>query len=143
MSEVKLVERDGGNCSAVAQADGDPRALVPPVGMNGRVQPRHPIGGVPEYTIDALIDYVEHGRAIGSFLSAVLVGDLFGTFRSADHSNRERIEAILRWLRNVPPARCYGSELNVAAWRAMNPGQRSVALKDCPSWQDFMARWES
>ena len=65
------------------------RALVPEGGMNGRI-PLRPQAwvAIPEYTIDALIEYVEHGRQVGSFLYAVLVGDLFGTFRSADDRNR-------------------------------------------------------
>lgn len=118
------------------------RALVPSGGMNGRIPLRQQAWeAIPEYTIDALIEYVEHGRPVASFLYAVLVGDLFGTFRSADDSNRHCIEDILRWLRNVPPASCYGSEAKVKAWVALH--QRSVKLRDCPTWQDFIGQWEA
>ena len=120
------------------------RALVPSGGMNGRIPLRQQAwSAIPEYTIDALIEYVEHGRPVGSFLYAVLVGDLFGTFRSADDSNLHHIEGILRWLRNVPPASCYGSEAKVAAWAALNPMKRAVWLRDCPTWQEFMGQWEA
>ena len=118
------------------------RALVPSGGMNGRIPLRQQAwSAIPEYTLDALIEYVEHGRSVGSFLYAVLVGDLFGTFRSADDRNRHCIEDILRWLRNVPPASCYGSEAKVAGWVALH--QRSVKLRDCPTWQDFVREWEA
>ena len=144
------IERDGGDCSAVAQADGDPgypevgeRALVPLGGMNGRLRARLQDEMIPEHTIDALIDYVEHGRAVGSFLSAVLVGDLFGTFRSADHRNRRCVDGIVRWLWSVPPGLCYGSEDKVAAWAAMAPMKRGLTLRECPTWRDFMRQWEA
>ena len=119
------------------------RELVPPGGMNGRIVPRQDWGTIPKYTLEALIDYVEHGRPVGSFLYAVVAGDLFGAFRGADNRNRHCIGDIIRWLRNVPLGCCYGSEARVAAWMAMTPMQRSVVLERCPTWQDFMEEWES
>ncbi len=141
-----------GRAAAEAQADGDPgcsevqeRALVPEGGINGRFP--DDLSGetakIPEYTIDALIDYVEHGRPTGSFLASVLVGDLWGTFRHVDHGNAQYLAAIVGWLRNVPPHLCYGSEAKVAAWAALNPIQRSNRLRQCPTWQDFIAERES
>ena len=50
-------------------------------------------------------------------------------------------ESLKGWLRNVPPASCYGSEAKVAAWVALH--QRSVKLRDCPTWQDFVREWEA
>ena len=120
------------------------RALVPSGGMNGRIPLRQQAWvAIPEYTIDALIEYVEHGRPVGSFLFAVLTNDLSGAIRSADDSNRRCLEAILRWLRNTTPADCYGSKTKVRAWETMNAIQRTVWLKDCPSWQEFMAQHDA
>ena len=106
------------------------RALVPSGGLNGRFPDHLPEPQVPEHTIDALIGYVEHGRPVGSFLSAVLTDDLSGALRSTDDSNRQCLEAILQWLWNTTPADCYGSEAKVAAWKAMKPTERSVLLQD-------------
>ena len=40
------------------------RALVPSGGMNGRIPLRQQAwSAIPEYTLEALIDYVEHGQA--------------------------------------------------------------------------------
>ena len=116
------------------------RALVPAGGMSGRFPDDLPGPMViPEYTLDALVDYVQNGRRRGGFIIAVLTNDLFAACGMADDKNLPVLREIVRWLYNVPPSQCYGSKRKMEAWIRMNRLERTRLMNGCPTWEDFLA----
>jgi hypothetical protein len=58
---------------------------------------------IPELTKEGIKRYVEHRCRPGSFLSAVICGELYEAMRRADPENRECIILIALWFdRNFP-----------------------------------------
>lgn len=73
---------------------------------------------VPSYMIDGMVRYIVFGIMPGSFLKAVLEGDLFSAVKNADDFNAGRLPSYVRFLYNYAPQDCYGSPENVKAWAA-------------------------
>jgi hypothetical protein len=73
--------------------------------------------GLPEHLRHGVQAYVEHGREMGHFLTAVAEDDLFGAMFRADHTSRHRLYNIAIWFWNEPPSGCFGSKSRVADWQ--------------------------
>jgi hypothetical protein len=71
---------------------------------------------IPGPTQDALTWYVLVGQPVGDFLHAVLSNDLMGAFKYADDDNIKELLNIVRWVYNVAPSGCWGSEAKIEAW---------------------------
>lgn len=72
--------------------------------------------GIPDYMINALVDYVVFGVAPGNFLGALLSNDLMETYRRADDTNIDRIRNYVMFLYNDAPAACSGSHQRFGEW---------------------------
>jgi hypothetical protein len=69
---------------------------------------------------EGIVAYIETGRPVGGFLTALLSNDLMGAFGKADLSNQH---AMLNWatyLYNAVPSGCFGSPKRVKAWQDHN-----------------------
>ncbi|MCA1833060.1 MAG: hypothetical protein ABR520_11360 [Mycobacteriales bacterium] len=62
--------------------------------------------------------YADAGIRTGSFLQAVLSGDLFDAFKRADPESLLAMPAIVAYVRTQLPDVCWGSEDLVEAWIA-------------------------
>ncbi len=71
---------------------------------------------VPEHTRDTLVNYIEKGVPIGSFVYAILTNNLSEAFGRADHINSQHIKTIVSWIYNFAPSTCWGSPEKVEAW---------------------------
>ena len=72
---------------------------------------------VPAYMLDNLKAYINTGRGVGGFLTAVLENDLKGAVDRADSHNRANLPAYVGYLYNQAPGGCWGSPENVKAWK--------------------------
>jgi hypothetical protein len=79
---------------------------------------REHIGMVPEHCADGLLNYIENGTPVGSFLTALLSNDLRETYACADNINSHRVRDYVTFLYNYAPAQCWGSPARVEAWQA-------------------------
>ena len=77
------------------------------------------IDRIPEHMRDSLVDYIVAGILPGSFLSAVLAGDLFGAIGTADHVNIARLPDYATFLYDCAPVGCFGSYEAVRKWRGL------------------------
>lgn len=68
------------------------------------------------YMADGLRLYFERGIPPGSFMLAVLAGDLFAACSKADNTNRYFIWDWAKWFYNHAPAGSYGSPERVKEW---------------------------
>lgn len=68
---------------------------------------------IPEHTRGALERYVEHRIPTGSFLYAVLVGDLYTAVERADSANQRALVDIAQFIWRKLPSNIYGSAENV------------------------------
>lgn len=68
---------------------------------------------IPEHTRGALERYVEHRIQPGSFLYAVLVGDLYTAVERADSTNQRALVDIAQFIWRKLPGNIYGSAENV------------------------------
>ena len=73
---------------------------------------------IPGYMMDDLEAYIETGRGVGHFLTAVLENNLMKALDHADIHNRANLPAYGGYLYNKAPGGCYGSPELVKAWRA-------------------------
>lgn len=71
---------------------------------------------IPAYMLPGLLRYIVCGIRPGSFMCAVLEGDLFAAVRKADDTNVNMLAGYTRFLMNWAPARCFGSADTVNAW---------------------------
>jgi len=71
---------------------------------------------VPEHNIEGLVSYVEAGKPVGGFLTALLANDFVMTVGRADPTNRAALVELSRALCNVLPSACWGSYKAVNAW---------------------------
>ena len=71
---------------------------------------------IPEYTKQAIDDYVKKGIPTGDFLKAVLANDLMRSVGRADHNNRAALHEICSYVYNEIPSRCHGSYEIVNSW---------------------------
>ena len=75
-----------------------------------------PTEKVPEHTHRALMDYLRYGYLPGSFLTAVLAGDLFKSAYTCDHVNHKALTDIARFIVDNLPHGSYGSYEIVRRW---------------------------
>lgn len=87
--------------------------LLPP-DMDDQIEAR--CARLPEYTRDALIDYLRYGLPPGSFLTAVLSNDLYEAVKRADDDNRRALADFVIILANYVPIDAWGSPDDVQAW---------------------------
>lgn len=71
---------------------------------------------VPAHMWEGMKSYIEHGRMPGSFLTAVLQGDLSTAALHADYINAPRLADYAKFLAWYAPSGCHGSVENVEAW---------------------------
>jgi hypothetical protein len=71
---------------------------------------------LPHHTAEALRFYIETGRPVGHFLTAVLSNDLYMAVNRADEENQKAIVDYIKWLVNYAPAECWGSPDHVKSW---------------------------
>lgn len=68
--------------------------------------------------------YVELGRPEGSFVEAVIAGDLFDAALTADAVNKHLLYEYVYWFYNYAPRACYGSAKAYRVWLAMHAAAR-------------------
>ena len=71
---------------------------------------------IPVGTIEALSRYLEYGISPGSGLTAVLEGDLFGSYANLDKDNLGSLHEIVNLIRQKFPSASYGSRKNTHDW---------------------------
>ena len=71
---------------------------------------------LPPHMVDGMVRYIVQGVPPGSFMSAVLSGDLFGALRRADDVNRNSLPEYGTFLSNYAPCGCFGSEDRFDEW---------------------------
>ncbi len=71
---------------------------------------------VPSHTVEALDRYWTHGYQPGSFLTALLCGDVYHAIGRADHWNKEALGHIVYYIVHHAPRGSYGSEELVQDW---------------------------
>lgn len=85
---------------------------------------------IPDYTLDALQRYYDHGITPGSFLSAVLCNDLMGAMSTADEYNKEALTDICTLIHWEFPTTCYGNEAQVLAYMSQKLAEREKAYAE-------------
>lgn len=71
---------------------------------------------LPDHMQEGVRQYIEKGRPIGDFLTAVFENDLVEAFGRADGINAAAMREWAKFLYNQAPAPCWGSKEKVAAW---------------------------
>ena len=77
---------------------------------------------VPSHTIEALDRYWTHGYEPGSFLAALLCGDVYNAIVRADPWNKESLGHIVYYIVHNAPRGSYGSPELYQDW--VNRGER-------------------
>lgn len=72
---------------------------------------------IPPDTKDTIDLYVSHGYEPGSFVSAVLEGDLFGAVQRADAINLANLIHTCAYVYNCIPTVAWGSPEAVKSWK--------------------------
>lgn len=84
---------------------------------------------VPQHNHQPLEYYFLHGISPGSFMSAMICGDLFSACLRADSSNFNNIANIAVWIIRNAPQGSYGSEENMKYWMNDTNGHRTTFKK--------------
>lgn len=71
---------------------------------------------VPEYMRDSLEEYVQLGRPVGDFLTAVICNDLKEAVMYADDNNIAQLPAYANYFYNYAPRECWGSRAAMERW---------------------------
>lgn len=71
---------------------------------------------IPDYMMESLDRYLNHGILPGGFLQAVLSNDLAGACERADSINLANIPAYVGYLYNEAPRNSYGSYEQMIAY---------------------------
>ncbi len=74
---------------------------------------------IPEYTKEAIDNWVRHGWQPGSFVQAVLENNLSEAFARADDTNTRFMKEIVMYVYNEIPSPAWGSPEKVDAWADM------------------------
>lgn len=74
---------------------------------------------LPHHMHDGVTSYIEHGREMGGFLTALFEGDNERAECVADMANRACWTDWQLFLPGYVPAKAHGSPGKVAAWRKM------------------------
>jgi len=80
---------------------------------------------IPQYTLDSLTRYVEHGIPPGSFLCAVLENNLFSAVGRADKANLAALPEIVKYVYNEVPSPAWGNS------KAVSDYIESFRKKEC------------
>ena len=73
-----------------------------------------------QYVADGIRNYIETGRPMGGFLTAVFENNLFGAVGKADLENRRDLTKLVIWIYNNAPMGCWGSPKKVSEWKGLN-----------------------
>jgi hypothetical protein len=60
--------------------------------------------------------YLEEGKDMGQFLTAIFANDLFEACGRADDKNKYRLFDYVFWIYNYAPGNCHGSYEIVKSW---------------------------
>lgn len=71
---------------------------------------------IPEHMMISMKEYVENGRPMGHFLTAVFANDLFAAVSRADDGNLKIIKTYVSWIWWECPGSCHGSYEIVKEW---------------------------
>ncbi len=71
---------------------------------------------IPPYMHRSLVRYILLGESPGSFLTALLEGDLFAALAYADSTNIRILHQYGNFLYNNTPRACFGNPDNVQQW---------------------------
>ena len=77
---------------------------------------------VPQHTLETLDRYWNHGYAPGSFLTALLCGDVYNAILRADSWNKEALGHIVYYIVHNAPRGSYGTPELYQDW--INHGER-------------------
>ena len=75
---------------------------------------------LPQYMQESVRGYVELGRPIGDFLTAVFSNNLVGAYSRADDVNAAAMRTYASFLYNEVPRGCWGSVEAVKRWQSHN-----------------------
>lgn len=101
--------------------------IICPLDMSDELEEGAERCDVPEHLQEGLIAYVRHGRPTGSFLQAVISGDLFDACRRGDPVSLAGLSALVLFLDNHAPATCIGSRDANNAWVKKGADARRAA----------------
>lgn len=76
--------------------------------------------GIPDYMLDGLNLYFNHGIEPGSFLTSVLENNLVMAAACADDTNSRLLKNYANFLYNFAPSSSWGSKEKVEAWISMH-----------------------
>ena len=71
---------------------------------------------VPHHMRDGLMRYFNNNIECGSYMNAVLEGDLYRALQSADVVNRMHIVTTAKWIAYFAPSGSFGSKEAVSMW---------------------------
>ena len=71
---------------------------------------------IPENTLETLQAWVQTGRPMGSFCTAVVCNDLKEAFARADENNIRAMFHTVSWMYNHAPMECWGSPKALDTW---------------------------
>ncbi len=95
-----------------------------------RSTPRISLGAewdlIPAHMRVEITAYVETGRPVGHFLTAVLSNDLSEAVARADDENTAALAGWVRFLYNYVPQGCWGSPGAVEGWMADSARRREA-----------------
>jgi hypothetical protein len=89
--------------------------------------PIHRYDVIPQHMMDSITAYVEHGRPVGHFLTAVLSNDLREAVARADDTNLYLIPIYVSYFYNHLPSKLWGSPERVLAHIERKSEERSNA----------------
>lgn len=72
--------------------------------------------GVPPHMIESMVAYINTGRPLGHFLSAIVSNDLAGACNRADEINQHLLYDYVVLLSSYAPAGCWGSFEAYTKW---------------------------
>jgi len=84
---------------------------------------------IPATTLETLKAWIEHGRPMGSFCTAIVSNDLREACSRADQSNRAALFEIVAWLHNYAPIASWGSPQALKSWPRMLSAKASSASR--------------
>lgn len=73
---------------------------------------------LPHYMRESIQAYIEQGRPVGNFLTALLSNDLMETLARADDINQAALRTWCEFLYNYAPPKCYRSKEAFKTWQA-------------------------
>lgn len=86
---------------------------------------------IPTLVMEALIEYRDTGRPVGSFTQAVLSNNLYEACKRGDEQSLAALPTIVAWIANYMPASAWGTPGSYMTWLRLfqaheNMGHREV-----------------